>query len=285
MSLRCVPERPSRGERVECVVRAPEPFAVIEWRSEAEGHVVHNALDVRSWAGPAAVDTNVSITVRDPQGTHVASAGFVVAPRAFPRTGLHEEPPPWSYGEDALFGGWPPRVSGGASGLDPLVADGALGVFLITLPTPRTRYVEEGPDARWFYVEEPLAQPEVRTRLSRALKPGDPFYAAQRGGPFTGVRPPCDAAGMDLLRERVAAHEALHFAETRRAFARRDLARETEAMHLFLDEAMSGDPLHEQVRARIQGFLDGLRRDQRVTVDERAPVLLRCVLRYPAGAE
>ena len=297
VSVRCVPERPSRGERVECVVRAPEPFAIVEWRAEAQGHVVHNALDVRSWAGPAAVDTNVFVTVRSEGGTAppgmqvrgpasasgvvTASAGFVVAPRSFPRVDLHAEPPPWSYGEDSLFGGWPPLVRGGSSAVDPIAADGSLGVFLITLPTPRTRYVEEGPDARWFYVEEPLAQPELRMRLSRALKPGDPFYAAQRPGSIGLSRWPCDAGEMDLLRQRVVDHETRHFAETRRAFARRDLSREIEAMHLFLDDAMRGDPLHEQVHARLQSFLDQLRRDQRETVDVRAPVLLRCRLRYP----
>lgn len=292
----CTPARVVRAANVACSARLEPigPMTVTELRAESERNVLRDPAEKHAageyvWSGIAVADTRVRVTVRSFSGeTLTGSSGFSVAPRQLPHLAVPDARPAWEYGEDSLFGGWPPRVAQASSPADPITADGSLGALTISLSSPRTRYVEEGPNARWFYVSEPVPQPVVRVFLSRALKPADPFYLLQNGGPVVALRPGCARADLDVLRDRVLEHEGAlpsdrpsHFGETRKAFEERDVQGEVEEMRLFYDQALAGDPLQRLVGKKLQNFLDALRIDQRETVDARAPVRLPCRLHYP----
>jgi hypothetical protein len=283
----CTPREVVRGGNVSCTARLEPaaPFVVTRRVSTAEGHELkdnseQHAEQEFSWSGPAAVSTQVAITVRAGSEALTARAEFQVKARAFPRLALPAATPPWDYGPDDAFGGWPPRLRPGP---EQIVADGALGKFSLQLPTPRVQYVEEGPDARWFYVAEPVTPPRAQVRLHRALSPSDAFYDLQYGSGDS-----CRGGDMEALRAAVLRHEGAapseapsHYSETRRAFDTRDLQAEFEQMTLFYDEAMSREALHEAVRKKLQAFLDKLHDDQLQTVDVAAPVRMSCRLRYP----
>ena len=277
-----------RGQPVSCTahLEPQAPFVVLERLAMAEGHELRDASEQHaeqsfSWSGPAAVSTEVGIKVRAGEHVLLARSLFLVKARSFPRLELPAELPAWEYGEDALFGGWPPPLRSVA---DNLVADGSLGQFSLVLQAAHTQYVEDGPNARWFYVAEPIAPPRVQVRLHRALGPEDPFYKLQKGG-SSGA---CLPGDVDDLRNAVLRHEGAapgetpsHYAESRKALQLRDLQAELEELHLFYDDAMSKEALHDILHKKLQAFLNQLHEDQRQSVDAAAPVRMRCRLRYP----
>jgi hypothetical protein len=288
---RCEPAHVVRGEQVSCVARLepPGPFLLLEKRAVASGKLLVDPSHARfesggevHWSGPAVLDTEVRIRVRAPEGELVSRAAFTVEPRRWPRLQLQGIVAPWDYGDDALFGGWPPRLRG-----DGLVVDGTLAALRVSQASPPVAYAEEGPDARWLYVGRPAPPPTAHAYLSRALRPGDPFYQAQRGE-FGGMEPPCGARDLEILRTRLLEHEGSavsdrpsHFRESQAAFARRDLQRELEAQALFYDDAVMGPTLGERLAALITRALAEMKRAQSLTVDKEAPVILACRLTRP----
>jgi len=170
---------------------------------------------------------------------------------------------PWDYGSDSLFGGWPPRPR-----FDGLIEDGTLSIFVLSLAAPQVAYAEEGPNVRWLYAGRPATSPMGRAWLSRALRPGDPFHDAQRGG-GDPLRPGCGPEDMERLRQRLLEHEGAassegpsHFAESQRPFATRDLQAELEAQTLFYERRRRSD-VGRALTAHIKSALESIRREHR----------------------
>jgi hypothetical protein len=234
------------------------------------------------WSGPAVLDTTVTFRIRAGSGELRGDASFAVEPRRWPRLQLAGAVAPWDYGKDDLFGGWPPRARG-----DGLVEDGTLSIFVLSFAAPQVAYADEGPNARWLYVDRPARPPVGRVFLSRALRPGDAFYDAQRGG-GDRLRPVCTRDDMELLTRRLLEHEGAarssgpsHFGESQRAFAERDLQAELEAQTLFYDDAVVGPTLGERLDSFVKSTLRRIRTDQDETVDHRAPVRITCHFARP----
>jgi hypothetical protein len=276
---------------VTCFARVEpaQPFLLLEKRARAAGHEVVDSATERfeaggeaRWAGPAVLDTTVVMRARVASGELRGEASFAVEPRRWPRLRLAGPVAPWDYGRDELFGGWPPRARG-----DGLVEDGTLSVFVLSLTAPQVAYADEGPDARWLYVDRPARPPVGRVFLSRALRPGDAFYDAQRGG-GDRLRPVCGPDDLEQLTRRLLEHEGAarsagpsHFAESQRAFAERDLQAELESQTLFYDDAVVGPTLGQRLDAFVKSVLQKIRADQNDTVDRRAPVHLPCHFARP----
>ncbi|MFL5429784.1 MAG: hypothetical protein ACJ79M_09200, partial [Myxococcales bacterium] len=235
------------------------------------------------WSGPAVLDTEVSIEVRTADGSALAArTGFTVEPRRWPPLLLPGVVAPWDYGEDEIFGGWPPRARS-----DGLVLDGTLAALRVSQASPQVAYAEEGPDARWLYVARPAPPPSAHAYVSRALRPGDPFYEAQRGE-RGGIQEPCGARDLEDLRTRLLEHEGAiqsgrpsHFRESQGWFARRDLQTDLEAQALFYDDAVNGPTLGARLTGLITQTLGEMTREQSRTVDREALVILRCRLARP----
>ena len=288
---RCQPAHVLRGEQVTCTARLdpPGPFLLLEKRAVASGKLLVDPSPARfesggevSWSGPAVLDTEIRIRVRTSEGDLVSRAAFTVEPRQWPRLQLPGIVAPWDYGDDEIFGGWPPRMRA-----DGLVLDGTLAALRVSQASPPVAYAEEGPDARWLYVGRPAPPPMAHAYVSRALRPGDPFYQAQRGE-FGGIQAPCGARDLEDLRKRLLEHEGSavsgrpsHFRESQAAFARRDLQAVLEAQALFYDDAVVGPTLGERVTALITSALTQLTREQSLTVYKEAPVILGCRLTRP----
>jgi len=160
----------------------------------------------------------VEMTVRAGGQLLTAQSRFTVQPRQFTALRLPPQPPEAEAGEETMAGS-----------------------FTLSIDSPRTLYVEEGPDAQWFIVAEPVPPPRAAVRLNSALPPD-----AQR---------------------LVLRHEAAHYEDARRSLERKDLQAEIEALHVFYDQAMAGLPLHERMQWKLQGFLDKFRDRQRLTVE------------------
>ncbi len=227
--LTCAPAVVLRGDRVECQARLdPDaPFTVVERIARAEGHVLRDDRDPSPiWAGIAAVDTEVEMTVRAGERLLTARSRFAVRSRPFPPLRLPPQPPEAQPGDDGLAGS-----------------------FTLSLEAPRTLYVEDGPDAQWFIVAEPVPAPRATLRVHGGLPPE--------------------------VQRNVLRHEGAHYRESRRSLEERDLQREIEDLHVFYAEAMAGDPLHERVRRKLQSFLDGIHDEQQLTVDEAMPIHMR----------
>jgi hypothetical protein len=288
---RCEPAHLVRGEQVACVARLepPGPFLLLEKRAIARGRPLVDPSQARfesggevHWSGPAVLDTEVLIRVRTPEGELVARAAFTVEPRRWPALQLPGIVASWNYGDDEMFGGWPPR--GRADGL---VVDGTLAALRVSQASPPVAYAEEGPDARWLYVGRPAPPPSAHAYVSRALRPGDPFYQAQRGE-RGGIQSPCGASDLEDLRRRLLEHEGAavsdhpsHFRESQAAFGRRDLQADLEAQALFYDDAVTGPTLGERLAALITKTLGAMTIEQSRTVDREAPVILGCRLARP----
>jgi hypothetical protein len=285
---RCEPAHLVRGEQVTCMARLepPGPFLLLEKRAVARGKPLVDPSQGRfesggevHWSGPAVLDTEVRIRVRTPEGDLTARAGFTVEARQWPRLQLPGIVAPWDYGDDEMFGGWPPR--GRADGL---VVDGTLAALRISQASPPVAYAEEGPDARWLYAGRPAPPPSAHAYVSRALRPDDPFYRAQRGE-LGGIQAPCGARDLEDLRRRLLEHEGAavsdhpsHFRESQAAFDRRDLQADIEAQALFYDDAVMGPTLGERLTALITKALGEMTREQSRTVDREAPVIIGCKL-------
>jgi hypothetical protein len=288
---RCEPAHLVRGEQVTCTARVepPGPFVLLAKRAVARGRKLDDPAQARfesggevHWTGPAVLDTEVTIRVRTAEGDLSARTGFTVEPRRWPRLQLPGIVAPWEYGNDEMFGGWPPR-----SRPDGLVLDGTLAALRVSQASPPVEYAEEGPDARWLYIGRPAPPPSARAYVSRALRPGDPFYLAQRGE-LGGIQEPCGARDLEDLRRRLLEHEGSavsgrpsHFRESQVAFDRRDLQADLEAQALFYDDAVKGPTLGERVTALITKALAEMTREQSLTVDKEAPVILGCRLTRP----
>jgi len=288
---RCEPAHLVRGEQVTCTARLepPGPFVLLDKRAMAQGRKLDDPSQSRfesggevHWTGPAVLDTEVTIRVRTSEGDLTARTGFTVEPRRWPRLQLPGIVAPWEYGSDDIFGGWPPK-----SRPDGLVLDGTLAALRVAQASPPVAYAEEGPDARWLYIGRPAPPPSARAYLSRALRPGDPFYEAQRGE-LGGIQPPCGARDLEDLRRRLLEHEGAavsdhpsHFRESQAAFDRKDLQAELESQVLFYDDAVVGPTLGERVTILITRVLGGMTREQSSTVDRQAPVILGCRLVRP----
>lgn len=308
LDVRCLPARALRGTQVACTasVVPPQTALLVERLAVAGGHTLRDDSEVKlepgalfTWAGAAVVPTTVVVRAVAAGQSLRGEASFTVAAREWPALALRPLPPPqleqnagWEYGPDALFGGWPPAVrEAGAQGTDRagdrILADGSLGIFRLTLASPPTQYVSEGPNARWFYVAEPAPAPVARVFLSRALRPGDPFYEAQQGGAGDGLRERgCGFHDLEVLRTGVLQHEGAvagpqpsHRSESLRRLEEEALQRKLEELTLFLDDAMDGPPLSTRIDTRIRDFLASLTAGQRLSVDQRAPVRLSCRLR------
>jgi|GEM_PF-1526138 len=293
LAVRCVPSPVVRGEEVVCtaLVVPPQQAVFTERLAIASGHLLRDGSQIPAapaepfvWRGTAVLPTTVIVHALAGDVSLRGAASFDVLPRAFPKFEWHGVS--WNFGPDELFGGWPPRVrsSADAGRGDHIVADGSLGLFRLTLTSPRTEYVSSGPDARWFFVREPAPPPEVSVLISRALRPGDPFYQAQQAA----LDRDCGANDLELLRLGVLQHEGAvpgplpsHYGESKRILEEADLETSLEAMTLHLDEATGGPALALRIDRRIRALLDQLTAQQRVTVDARAPVRLRCRLRPP----
>jgi len=288
---RCEPAHVVRGEQVTCVARLepPGPFLLLEKRAVANRKLLVDPSHARfesggevHWAGPAVLDTDVRILVRAGEEDLLARASFTVEPRRWPRLQLPGIVAPWDYGDDEMFGGWPPRGRP-----DGLVLDGTLAALRVSQASPLVAYAEEGPDARWLYVGRPAPPPSAHAYLSRALRPGDPFYLAQRGEQG-GIQSKCGARDLENLRRRLLEHEGSavsdrpsHFRESQATFDRRDLQAELEAQALFYDDAVNGPTLGERLEALITDALSQMTREQTSTVDREAPVILGCRLTRP----
>jgi len=288
---RCEPAHLVRGEQVSCSARLdpPGPFLLLEKRAVARGKLLVDPSHGRfesggevSWSGPAVLDTEVRVRVRAGEEEIAGRAAFTVEARRWPRLQLPGIVAPWDYGDDAMFGGWPPRARP-----DGLVLDGTLSILRVSQASPPVAYAEEGPDARWLYVGGPAPPPSDHAYVSRALRPGDPFYEAQRGE-LGGIQPPCGARDLEELRRRLLEHEGSavsdhpsHFRESQRAFARRDLQADLESQALFYDDAVAGPTLGERLTALITNALSEMTREQSRTVDRESPVMLGCRLTRP----
>jgi hypothetical protein len=288
---RCEPAHVVRGEQVTCTARLepPSAFLLLEKRAVANGKLLVDPSQPRfesggevSWSGPAVLDTEVRVRVRTPEAELAGRAAFTVEPRKWSRLQLPGIVAPWDYGDDAMFGGWPPR--GRADGL---VVDGTLAILRVSQASPPVAYAEEGPDARWLYVGRPAPPPTAHAYVSRALRPGDPFYEAQRGE-LGGIQPPCGARDLEELRRRLLEHEGSavsdhpsHFRESQAAFARRDLQADLEAQALFYDDAVAGPTLGERLTVLITNALSEMTREQSRTVDRENPVIVGCRLTRP----
>ena len=291
LHVRCEPARVVRGEQVTCSARvdAPVPFLLVEKRARAGERELIDPSPERleaggeaNWSGPAVLDTEVRMRIRLGDDELRGKASFAVEPRRWPHLQLAGPVAPWDYGSDSLFGGWPPRPRP-----DGLVEDGTLSVFVLSLPAPQVAYADEGPNARWLYVGRPATSPSGRAWLSRALRPGDPFHDAQRGG-GDPLRSTCSREDLERLRTRLLEHEGAarsegpsHFGESQRAFAARDLQAELEAQTLFYDDAVAGPTLGERLSAQVKTALEAIRREQDDTVDRRAPVRVPCRFARP----
>lgn len=282
-----------RGELVTCsaLVSPPQPAIFTERIAVAGGHALRDESEVRAapgepfvWEGEAVLATTVIVHAFAGDEPLRGEASFEVVPRAFPKLKLPAVS--WEFGPDWLFGGWPPAIrrTFEKDPGDHILADGSLGLFRISISSPHTEYVSEGPDARWFLVAEPTPTPLVTVLVSRALRPGDPFYLAQRGSLHTD----CNFHDLELLRIGVLQHEGAlpgplpsHYSESKRMLEEAGLEKALEAMVLSLDEAMAGPPLSSRVDGQIRALLDRMTAEQRISVDERAPVRLRCLLRPP----
>jgi hypothetical protein len=276
---------------VTCLARVEpaQPFLLVEKRARAAGREVVDSGTERfeaggeaRWTGPAVLDTTVTFHARVGSGVLRGEASFAVEARRWPRLQLAGAVAPWDYGRDDLFGGWPPRARG-----DGLVEDGTLSVFVLSLAAPQVAYADEGPDARWLYVDRPARPPVGRVFVSRALRPGDAFYDAQRGG-GDRLRPFCTREEMEQLARRLLQHEGAarsdgpsHFSESQRAFAERDLQAELESQTLFYDDAVVGPTLGERLDTFVKSALRRIRTEQDETVDHRAPVHIGCLFARP----
>ena len=294
LRVRCEPERLVRGEQVACSARVEpaRPFVLVARRALAGGHRLDDPSEQRfetggeaRWAGVAVRDTRVEFIAHSAGVELRGAAGFTVEPRRWPRLRLAGEVAPWGFGTDTLFGGWPPRLR--LAGADPQVADGTMATFLLTQASPPVAYVDEGPDARWLYAGAPAPQPHGQAWVSRALRPGDPFYEMQTGGGGP-PRPFCARNDLELLRHRLLQHEGAatsdgpsHFGESRRALDRRDLQAELEAQTLFYDDAVRGPTLGQRLDALIRSALESMSVEQLDSVDRGNPVGLPCRLRFP----
>jgi hypothetical protein len=308
---RCEPSHLVRGEQVTCIARLePEgSFLLVDKRAVAGGRTLVDPSPGRfetggevHWSGPAVLDTEVRIRVRaplqepafsplrlatperpaPPQIELSAGASFTVEPRRWPRLQLPGIVAPWDYGTDEMFGGWPPRARS-----DGLVLDGTLAILRVSQASPQVAYAEEGPDARWLYVGRPAPPPSAHAYVSRALRPGDPFYEAQRGE-LGGIQAPCGARDLEDLRQRLLGHEGAaqskkpsHFRESQAWFDRRDLQMELEAQVLFYDDAVVGPTLGERASGLITKALAEMTREQSRSVDREAPVIIGCRLSRP----
>ncbi|MFL5247339.1 MAG: hypothetical protein ACJ79V_05895 [Myxococcales bacterium] len=289
---RCEPSHVVRGEQVTCTARLdpPGPFLLLEKKAVARGRTLVDRSRARfetggevHWSGPAVLDTEVSIQVRTADGSALAArTGFTVEPRRWPPLLLPGVVAPWDYGDDEIFGGWPPRARS-----DGLVLDGTLAALRVSQASPQVAYAEEGPDARWLYVARPAPPPSAHAYVSRALRPGDPFYEAQRGE-RGGIQEPCGARDLEDLRTRLLEHEGAiqsgrpsHFRESQGWFARRDLQTDLEAQALFYDDAVNGPTLGARLTGLITQTLGEMTREQSRTVDREGLVILRCRLARP----
>ncbi len=317
LQARCVPERPERGSIVTCSARLrPQgPVTLIEKRALAGGHaeveresaeLADGAID---WSGPAVVDTTVVFRVK-PKGASrelTAAARYAVQPRRWPAS-LGLESLPWEYGPDDLFGGYPPRLAPGSTLEDPTPGQGALAVTRIDLDNAPWLLATEGPNARWYYVSEPLRAPaRYRVYLSRALKSDDPFFVAQHaetvpqtlgaGHALTMERSQadthCDEAAMSKLRFDILRHEGAsdapypnHRSEYQRALSQElTLQAELEALTGHLDDFTPPAPsFAEAISARIRAWLEAARARQQWLETAEGRVVFRCTLRYPQPA-
>ena len=292
----CAPAVAERGAIVRCSVRLASRarFVLARRTAAAEGHTTaeeapeeKRKLRSHAWSGPAIADTSVTFELRAGKKRLTAKTSFRVRPRRVARLTLSDEPAAWTWGTDERLG-YPPSF-------EPATAIEArqrpLWLSDLSGPDAGWALVNEGPNRNWYYIDRLPATP-LRTRvwISRALRPDDPFFAAQHADlslPIASERPHCRRFDLAALRQRLLQREGAldgdpqsRTKSLKRALATSvDVNAELESLHGHLSDFTPPNELFATRLIQLQNDLMQLVTSQADA--ERAAFPLACSLRAP----
>ncbi|HEX8393944.1 MAG TPA: hypothetical protein VF665_16495 [Longimicrobium sp.] len=220
LRLEC-PDSVERGQSMSCTASAypSGTLSNIAWSfTDSLGNVIPAEAGTGStWQGEMVVSGTTRLSASLNGAPHpVRTASVTVTPRTW--TGRLQYPAEPQAVITTAELRYPP-----VSTANPMLTHGVVGAMK-PAEIGATYGEGTGPNAGWIY----LNGPPVVTRIPRILHnrgffPGDPFYAAQVGGPGR-----CDHTFMDSARNQMIAHEHEHFVIEASFFTSPDAARVAE---------------------------------------------------------
>lgn len=203
LTLRCTPNPVVRGSTIDCrVTSTAGEMTDVSWSfTDARGHVIRDSMRT-SWAGRMLISGRLTVQARLNGAVAADDTTITVGPRRWPRPSVvaHEEP--------ATHLPSPANVTRLGHLADSHVDDA---------PSPPVTGVriDEGPNAGWWYVPNPIQDIRVTVHINEAaFQAGSAWYNLQTGGtwtdPNTGIKHPngyCRRWQVPELRRLTREHE------------------------------------------------------------------------------